>query len=1156
MSKFTDEQLAAIAATGRTIVSASAGSGKTTVMIEKMIRLILDKGVDVTRILAVTYTKKAAASMKDKLRKELVKAINKKETSPEEKARLKAQYRLVPLADISTVHSFCAKFIRTHFYATDVGNKFGIIADDDADGTALKNRAVENVFETAYEAQDEDFLKLLSVYYRKKKDDTLREIIQTTHTKVRTHVGYREELLASGKGDEATFDAVCRDAYEWFVGKTKFYREKVLALCRAFTADSSPLAPAFVKHCGALLDNLNGWLDAGDLFTLAQLPWKKMPSKPKMGSEPISPDFERWVAELFSLQEKIKKTSDKERMAVQAREVELKRFQLAAETARSLAKYVLLFDEEYTRLKRRRGVLDYNDLEHITLELLSNEDIAAEMRDKYDYVFVDEYQDVNPVQERIINGVSGENLFLVGDIKQSIYGFRGSKSVFFAQKWQEFLDNPADNALKLSKNFRSTTPVLDAVNTQFCEIMTKTNSEVDYAADGVMQFGGLYEPGKGSVQLHFVGKEKEEKEETELSVYSVRENAGLREVQLSKMAKKIREIVELERGREYFDIEDGTYKRVRYSDIAVLDRWKKGSIVEVIAALAAEGVPVSSEAPLNVCEFPEIKSLIDLLKLIDNEEQDIPLASVLLSAVGGLTENDLVRIRLAYRDVKPKVSFRVSCRKYREEKTDETARKLDEFFLYFEKIRRFASVKDAGEVLTRVIAEKQLEAHLLAGVNGESCLKRIHRFLEETRNPEPLDVHDFLGRLKMLDYTVQYCENGGENAVHVMTMHASKGLEFPVVILSNMSRSFRVGDTDEGMYVDGYGLAPKAYDTSDMTKASTVLRLLNNRRAVDETVRDELNLYYVALTRAKYSLHMIFDEESQGTDIRYGRSFEEITDFSLWEKYKTTGAGIEIPMLERQALAVEADSGLVEKIVAAIGWKYGHSGCEDMPAKTSPTAVMKLADCKEPKERIAAFDNPNTDGDYAAERPRGETSDTVGSAYHAFLERFDFSLLQPLQGDKEGLCGLVEETLAALGADESFSSEYHALLRVDKLTEILTNSVFYRLGGARLYKEQRFMAALPAAEVLGLVGAGDDGCPACDEEMLLQGAIDLLAVFDDGVEIIDYKYSQKNAAALKSTYALQLRLYKMAVSRALRLPLEKVRCTLVNIYLGYEIEID
>ena len=280
MSKFTDEQLAAIAATGRTIVSASAGSGKTTVMIEKMIRLILDKGVDVTRILAVTYTKKAAASMKDKLRKELVKAINKKETSPEEKARLKAQYRLVPLADISTVHSFCAKFIRTHFYATDVGNKFGIIADDDADGTALKNRAVENVFETAYEAQDEDFLKLLSVYYRKKKDDTLREIIQTTHTKVRTHVGYREELLASGKGDEATFDAVCRDAYEWFVGKTKFYREKVLALCRAFTADSSPLAPAFVKHCGALLDNLNGWLDAGDLITLAQLPWKKMPSKP------------------------------------------------------------------------------------------------------------------------------------------------------------------------------------------------------------------------------------------------------------------------------------------------------------------------------------------------------------------------------------------------------------------------------------------------------------------------------------------------------------------------------------------------------------------------------------------------------------------------------------------------------------------------------------------------------------------------------------------------------------------------------------------------------------------------------------------------------------------------------------------------------------
>jgi len=1159
MSKFTEEQLRAIEADGRTIVSASAGSGKTTVMIEKMIRLICEQGVDVTEILAVTYTKKAAASMKDKLRKALVKAINHPETSSAEKKRLKEQYRLVPLADISTVHSFCAKLIRTHFYATDVGNKFAIIAEDDADGTALKNRAVENVFERGYAEKDEDFLKLLSVYYRKKKDDTLRDVILATHTKVRTHVGYKQELLESGRDSDELFEQVCDECYRWFYKKCEIYREELFELYRFFT--QTVAREDCAKYALGLISALESWMDAGDLFALAALSWAKMPNKPKIDPENEPPMIAEAVGRLLRMQEKIKgRMNDKERMVVSSRDEERKRFSLAADVARALAKFVLQFDEEYMRLKNQRGVLDYNDLEHISLSLLEQAEISAEMREKYRYVFVDEYQDVNPVQERIISGVSGKNLFLVGDIKQSIYGFRGSKSKFFADKWDAFQNDSAANALLLSKNFRSASPVLDAVNGQFSKIMTRKNSEVDYQKDGVMLFGGLYEEGKGRVQVHFVGKEEKESDGGERDVYSVRENAARRQAKVSKMAKKIREIIELERTAQVYDVEKKCYRPVQYSDIAVLDRKKKGSIAEVIAALAAEGVPVSSESPLNICDFPEIKTLIDLLSLIDNAEQDVPLASVLLSPVGGLTEDDLVSVRLAYRGGKEeKISFRSACKRYADEQKNGLAERLRGFYDYFFALRDFAQVATAGEVLTKVIAEKQMEAGLLAGVNGENCLKRMHRFLEESRTPEPLDVHAFLGRLKMLDYTIPYCENGGENAVRVMTMHASKGLEFPVVIAANLSRSFRSGDADEVVYVDGFGLAPKAYDTERMLRSSTVLRLLHKRREVLEDIRDELNLYYVALTRAQYALHMVFDERSDGTDPCYGKSYEDITDFSIWQKYERTGAGMELPKLERQALALETevDSTLVDGILTAQNWTYAHSGCEDMPAKTSPTALMKLLEAKTPQERVAAFvEDPFEENARLGTRGEKGADTLVGSAYHAFLEHFDFSRLQGLRGARAALTAEVDGALQSMRAEGTLSEEFLSVLRVEKLTEILENSVFYRFEGVRLFKEQRFLSALPAKEVLGMLGEEQGGCPDCEEDMLFQGAIDLLAVGDGRAEIIDYKYSGKSAEKLRETYAMQLRLYRMATAKALKIPPENIRCTIVNIYRGFELEIE
>ncbi len=1164
MAKLTAEQRAAIDAQGRTIVSASAGSGKTKVMIQKMINLICEKKVDITRILAVTYTKKAAAQMKDKLRKALIEAINDPATSLAEKDRLKTQYNQVPLADISTVHSFCGKLIRTHFYATDVGNKFGIIADDDANGSELKSRAIDNLFGRSYADGDEDFKTLLSVYFRKKNDKTLREIILKTHTTLRTHVDYRAELAASGEDTDAVFDAVCDEAYALFLKKCKLYREELSRLHGYFGMQKN--CEKCVQYCEAVIDVLNSWIDAGNLFTLAAMSWGKVPDKP-----PVSPDDPPEILaaanKMHDLRTKVKKMNDYERCLVAGKDEERKRFSQAAKVARALAKYVLLFDDEYLRLKKLRGVLDYNDLEHYALALLKDKVIVEEMRGKYDYVFVDEYQDVNPVQEKIISTVAGENLFLVGDIKQSIYAFRGGKSKFFAQKWDEFYADPNANALKLSKNFRSVSPVLDAVNDQFLKMMTKKNSDVDYKSDGLMQFGGLYQEGEGRVQMHVLGEEERSEAETELDVYSVLENVSERKKILSKKVKKIKEIIDREIMADYYDIEEedpeARRKRIQYSNIAILDRKKQGSIAEVIAALAAEGIPVSSESPVNICDFPEIKSLLDLLSLLDNRQQDIPLASVLLSAVGGFTENDLVSIRLAYQG-KERMNFRTACQRYAEEQKDELADRLKEFYAYFAGLRRFAQIHGAGEVLTKVLSEKGLEASYLAGLNGENCLKRIHRLIEETQVPEALDVHGFLLRLQMLDYDLPYCENGGENSVKVMTMHASKGLEFPVVILANLNRDFTKGQNNEVDYVEGFGLAPNAFDLSNMTYTSTVLRLLASRRGALERVRDEMNLYYVALTRAKYVLHVIFEKEVSTTDVFYGKSYAELTDFETWEKYKMYGACIDLEMLPPLSDFNDADEAIVEKIKRAWDWEYAHSGCENMPAKTSATAMMKLAEEKDEKENdglsallIAALaeEDPFTPVDLHELSRASETDTLSGSAYHAFLECFDFATL-PKDFSDEALGETILTALDEMREQALLSEEYLDALDAAKLKEVLKNPVFYRLSDVRLYKEQRFMAALPSSEVLAMIGEEKDGCPTCDEDMLFQGAIDLLAVGENCAEIIDYKYSQKGAKSLKETYSMQLKLYRMAMAKALRMPIENIRCTIVNIYRGFEIEIE
>lgn len=1135
---FTKEQIAAIESTGKTLVSASAGSGKTTVMIEKIIRFI-KAGGNVSEILAVTFTKKAAAQMKEKLSKALIEAINESDVTPERRAFLKKQLAEVPMADISTIHAFCAKLLRTHFFAAGVDNNFRIIGSDDAEGTVLQNEALDELLEEGYESGDEEFSHLLSVYWRKNNDYTLRKIFVSTYDDIRSRADYREYLAKSGDYDEQTFEEICKDLKKKLDEKCRYYRELVEDE-RAYFSDVEKSPQRAI--CDETMGYLEEMIAAPDYFSALRV---EKPAFSKNTAKKLDEEKAFHANRIKFLKERVVDSVESEQKGMGSKAEELEKFLTSARTAKALASYLLRFDEKYGRLKAERGVLDYNDLEHKALALLQGEEVRNEIRGKYAYVFVDEYQDVNPVQEAIVSAVSGENLFLVGDVKQAIYGFRGSKSKFFVEKQAQFENGEGEN-LYMSRNFRSSDKVLDAVNKQFTLAMTPRVCDVDYARGSVMERGGRYELNDGRVCVHFLPKE-EKKAAERRGVYSVRSEAILGENGSedgeSASAKLIRAVVEKELKSKYYDPDKGEYRNVQYSDIAVLSRKKKGLIEKTVEALS-ESIPVTAASAVNICEFSEIKTLMDLLSLVDNAEQDVPLCSALLSAVGNCNADDLASVRLAY----PKeYAFRNACKKYAAEKSDETAEKLRKFYAYFEELRTLSRVLDAGELLLRVLSDTRMEADLLTRINGVAALKRIHRFIEEATTPEPLCVHEFLDRLRDLNYEIDYSENGGENSVKVLTMHSSKGLEYPIVILDNLSESFtRRGAPDEVYVEEKYGLAPFAFNGQRMTKSVTVLRRLHERREGESSRSDSLNLYYVALTRAKYGLHMIFKDRTLMADVKYAQSFADFTDFSAWQAYIVDDDTFEVPVQDRDSLVFRPDETLARKIMGAFTWQYPFHGYENLPVKSSATQLLTPL-ATEPQDTRQLFDE--------GERyeTKGETSKEVGIAYHAFLENFDFDLLYREDGEKrsrEELGALVEEMRNEGGMVEM------KLLSSDKLVDILSNSAFARLRGKRLYKEQQFLVSLPVRDTYAKREDADPVLAQGEEEMIYQGAIDLLAIGEDGeTQIIDYKFSKGSAAYLRAHYRPQLELYRQAAAKILRIPPEKIRCSIINIYHGFEVDI-
>ncbi len=1093
----TQKQLQAIQSDGTNIlVSASAGSGKTFVMIERVKRLILEKGVDIDKILCVTFTVLAAKEMKQKLSDAITKALQS--ASEQDKRRLEYQLELLPTASISTIHAFCKGLLSEFFYEAGLDPAFTIL--DDKNTKLLVNRAIDRLFEDLYEQNSPELNLLLPYYFKGRRDKALKEKIVSIYNSLISEADPKA-ILERGRffyTDEGV-DCLSNLIFEEITQSANNLESAIIPLLEE--CDDYAKVKEYLLILLTFTQEIYSCTNLEELCMRVKSMAFRKPARRKNAD----------VYELEALEkagnigERLKKIiTNVKKFDVGVLSEEKARVKEVAPVYLALEKITLDFMEYFAREKREENAVDYSDLEHFALKLLQNEAVREEVATRFEYIFTDEYQDTSGVQEAILTAIARNNRFMVGDLKQSIYDFRGCNPDIFNEKYEKYSKGQGGIAINLDKNFRSTKAVLDSVNSLFGDIMTKRCGKIDYRKTP-MEVGADYPEGEGEAVMYLAPKSKGEKLLPK-GVYTVTGHLDiLKEGKCFSEGRAVAELVENLVGKEYYDIKSGSVKSIDYGDIALLLRDANKDADKFSAELIRAGIPISAPSKDSIANYSEVALAINILQLIECYNQDIPLASLLKSEIGKISDSELLQIR----KFSPQGTFAEAVISYAKNNQDELALKLNEFEEYFNSVRLLAEFTPCGELLAEVVREKGLDIKILSSKLGEIKLARLNKFIEAA-DASKQTVGEFLKGLDGLleKLSMSYTS---ENALKIMSIHASKGLEFPIVIFGRTTKSFNAeGQKGDFLADRHFGISINHRNVESMVMTETLLnkyvKFIKTKRMREE----EMRLLYVAMTRAKNSLYVMGEYTKEDEAFPPSEHPVDVFDCSSYFKmfaFKDLNVKLCSEIKEvfrqrevRQVLVSEEDSFMAEKIAENLTFEYPYKGRSALSVKRS---VTQAAHFKEEDgvhyEKSAIF---------------GESDTKIGNAYHKFLELCDFSL-----SPKDAVNGVIGGLL--------MPKEEVELLDVAKLERILQMPIFASLNGYTLYKEQPFTAFIPAS----IVEEGYQG----EEQILIQGIIDLLAVKEDEAVIIDYKHSSTvSEEALINRYKKQLELYAYAVEKVLK----------------------
>lgn len=1219
--QWTPSQRRAIETVGRDVlVSASAGTGKTAVLAQRCAQRVLDprQPTDVDRLLVLTYTDAAAEEMRSRIDRTLRDLCRGPATG-----HLRRQLLLIDAAWISTFHSFCRRVIAEHFYLLDLSPRFSIIDPDQK--RLIQSQCLVATLEEAW--QTPELAEAVNLLFDQRNVQPF-----APGSFVNQLIGIRG-FLESVPDRDSFYAAAIRDGdglvrlqQEQMRRRLMTFMEKVdyaMQLDRAITGGEW-LGDFLASEYAAFLSECAGLVREGALSDLRELiesrSFKRFPNKPK--------DLDKEAAELIKgpvadLKKEIAGLCD---LACLSPYYEKLVAGHAGTQTETLLQLTQLYEQNYRRAKEQLGGLDFADLEHLMLRLLTRHpETANKLRQRFDHVFVDEFQDINSVQKRILDAVRRpDNTFIVGDVKQSIYAFRQSRPQIFLDALGQSSTEPASKdgqplRVDLGENFRSRKEILDFSNAVFSRIMCTDTASIDYDESAFLKAGiaaaaPVDRPADPAVELVILeedsfenGAEDEGEDEPGDNETSFAETISAQQRQAAFIAGRIREIVGADTGKAEFQIYDKAAQRIRdvtYRDIVVLMRSVAHRAQEYTEILQLAGVPVSSQTSSGYFATTEIADCLALLKVLDNPIRDIELAAVLRSAFFNFTDSELAEIRLfAEEQNQTNISFYEAMRLAADAENSKNRAKirtaLDRLGSWREAIR----TGSLSEVLGRLLEETGYIAFVSALPNGRqrrANLMKLHdraiQFEHFNSGPQSTSLARFVEFLEKLmdqqqDWAPAQPDSAAENAVRILSVHRSKGLEFPVVFLAELNTPFNTRDLGGACLVDEDAIGLKIIEPQSRAVLPTMAHQVLADRKRRTMLEEEMRILYVAMTRAReklilsacakekrcrsilepaallpeahppawklmevscafdWVLHGLSDQRSLmelydlaapglggSADFRARRvGMEELTAITQFiEEIKQSRKSAALPSfgsdVRTRATQVHA------KIQEMLNWEYPGRQATILAAKYTVSELVN-------RNRTCEVDFQCRLPEAVMEAGSEETVEPsqIGTATHLVLSRIDLAkeVSEPAIQDLIG--SLIEEGLISEAIARRISARNIAAFFAGDLGRLL------RQNARKAMREWPFTMSLPASDITG----GE-----CGETVIVQGVIDLIIPTPDGLIVVDFKTDHLEKADLPQRvagYAPQLQYYCRAASGILNLPVYKAYIYFLSLFAAEEI---
>lgn len=1170
--KFTPEQQQIIDLRGCNIlVSAAAGSGKTAVLTERIVEIVSDEGhpVDIDRLLVVTFTNAAAAEMRERIGAR----IGERLLENPESEHLQRQAALLHSAQITTIDSFCLFLMRNHFQEIGLDPAFRVA--DEQEIKLMQQEVLEELLEDAYEQGEPSFLNCVEVLCHRGKEKVLEEHILNL-SRYAASFPWPEEWLGRRAEDyrvSSPEELFSSDAFDYL----RHYVSGILGGCAQRLEQAAGISKEiagpymYVSMLEEEAQELKELADCADWKALQEkileFGFGRLPSKK---DESVSPEKREWVKKL---RDEVKKVIGelRQQFFLSAPESVLRQSGVCADVAGALVSLVIDFDRRMKEKKRERKVIDFSDMEHYALEiLLEREDgqvrpsrVAKQYREYFEEILIDEYQDSNLVQEYLLKAVSGEedghfNRFLVGDVKQSIYRFRLARPELFLEKYNTYRAEGERRRIDLTRNFRSRETVINTVNAVFSGLMSRETGGIDYDDRAALYPGAVY-PENPDMESELLAVEKPDRDS----------ETGDSRVEALAIAGKIRELIQ--RGK-VTDRAAGELRPVRYRDIVILLRTL--SVGEDFReVLKEQGIPAYVSSKKGYFDAVEVQDLLNYLRVVDNPLQDIPLYGVLKSRFGGFSEEEIANLR-------------GRCKKgllYDALKASEDE-KAAVFLARLQSYREMVSYLPVRALMIRIVQDYDYLNYVTALPGGGKRRANVEMLFVKASDFEKTSYFGLFHFLRYMEQLEKYEEDYGEadtleenaDVVRIMSIHKSKGLEFPVVFVSSLAKNFNMRDTSQAVILDmDLGIGMDYVDPVRRFRCRTLRKNIIAKKLREDSLAEELRLFYVAMTRPKDKLILtcvVKDPcETLLSEDRGNQGKLTFLDFVRAQNYldflkpilKKSGLKIRpvgqehlageqveeqidlgVSRSRLQSAGVLAEPGRREELQSRFSFCYPYENLQGLYTKTT-VSELKIAVMSERDEAAYhAFEEEEPAAFVPDFRREQEpvTGTVRGNAYHRAMELLDFeeilgcqfkqfpeSYEAYLKGlEEHGTVVRLKLFLESQRECLKLSEEYRKVLREDRIYCFLRAEIGYRMWRAfrngGLFREQPFVLAVPATRLR-------EDFPA-EEKVLVQGIIDVYFIEDGEIVLLDYKTDViSDHQALRNRYETQLEYYGEALER-------------------------